>query len=764
MLKKSVLLFGLFVIFFCFATRAEASKVSVFNFATLNMESSGLGTEVTNLLANTLKDSTAISLLDRKDLETFLNFNDLQQNDQLDNVTKIGSKLGLDFIIVGHVEKRSSNISINCKVIQIDAKQIVYNGRASAIGETALKTEIAKLGHLIIKEINKVSREGSDDKSLPSCPPNLQKFPGTKKISLRWQEIPGFAVAGYAVFRAIDKEGPFAMLGQTETNEYTDHGLDSSTIYYYKVRGFDKSGRYSQFTEVISASTDFAPNSPIILKTEGRAKSIQIIWVSSPIKSDDKSQLAGYKIYRSKNEEGSYKELTKIGSSELNYGRDGKIYYQDKELSDSETFYYRIIAYNEKGIESDFCHPIKGTSLSTIASVKTQSDLIREVKLSWSSHASTFIAAYNIYRSSKADGDFVKIKQIPSSGSDGGALTYSDEDDLGDKIKYFYRITVEDDWGVETNPSYTVSAVTRDIPPQNQKLKARSGLVKKVELTWIAATQEEIEGYNIYCSTEKDGNYTLLKKIPGRENNSYVDNYRGFEKIGDAIGGKLAGQIADKIGATLDDNKTYYYRLTTYNKASAESLPDFAFAKTKPCPQKTTGIKGIGMKPREVPLTWKANPEKDISSYHVYRSSEEKGDFAKVGTSEKTAYVDTGLNDGVKYFYKISAEDQDGLISMSSEIISVTTKPKPKPPASLKGNYKNGKAEILWAPNKETDISHYIIYEKKYFGVEKIAETKSANFVDSSIEKGTEKKYVIKAIDRDGLDSEFSAELSVSSK
>ena len=299
MLKKSVLLFGLFVIFFCFSTRAEASKVSVFNFATLNMESSGLGTEVTNLLANTLKDSTAISLLDRKDLETFLNFNDLQQNDQLDNVTKIGSKLGLDFIIVGHVEKRSSNITINCKVIQIDAKQIVYNGRASAIGETALKTEIAKLGHLIIKEINKVAREGSDDKSLPSCPPNLQKFPGTKKISLRWQEIPGFAVAGYAVFRALDKEGPFAMLGQTDTKEYTDHGVDSNTIYYYKVRGFDKSGRYSQFTEVISASTDFAPNSPIILKTEGRAKSIQIIWVPSPIKSDDKSQLAGYKIYLS---------------------------------------------------------------------------------------------------------------------------------------------------------------------------------------------------------------------------------------------------------------------------------------------------------------------------------------------------------------------------------------------------------------------------------------------------------------------------------
>ena len=764
MLKKIVLLFGVSLISFCFAYRAEASKVSVFNFATLNMESSGLGTEVTNMLANTLKDNASISLLDRKDLETFLNFNDLQQNDQIDNVAKIGAKLGLDFIIVGYVEKRGSNIATNCKVIQIDTKQVVYNGRVTAMGETALKTEITKLGYLIIREINKVAKAGSDEKLLASCPPNLQKFPGTKKISLRWLEIPDFAVSGYAVFRALDKDGPFAMLGQTDTREYTDHNVESSTIYYYKVRGFDKSGRPSQFTDVISASTDFAPNSPIILKTEGRAKSIQIIWVPNPTKSGDKSQLAGYKIYRSKNEEGHYKELTKIATSELNYGREGKIYYQDKELYDSETFYYKIIAFNEKGIESDFCYPIKGTSLPIITSMTAQSNLIREVKLSWSNITSAFIAAYNIYRSSKADGNFIKIKQIPSARGDGYILTYSDEDDLGDKIKYFYRIAIEDDWGVETSPSSIVSAITRDIPPQNQKLKARGGLVKKVELTWTAATEEEVEGYNIYCSTEKDGKYILLKNIPGRENISYVDKYRGYEKFGDAFGEKIAAQIADKVGTTLADNQTYYYRLTTYNKGSAESLPDFAFAKTKPCPQKTVGIKGISLKPREVPLTWNANPEQDISIYHIYRSSEEKGDFVKVGKSEKISYVDTGLKDGVKYFYKIQAEDQDGLLSDSSDIISVNTKPKPKPPASLKGTYKNGKAEILWAPNKESDISHYIIYEKKYFSAEKIVETKSANFTDSTIEKGSDRKYVIKAVDSDGLESEFSAELLISSK
>lgn len=749
MLKKIVLLLNMFLIVFCFAFRAEASKVSVFNFAAVNMESSGLGAEVTNLLANTLKDNASISMLDRKDLEAFLSLNDLQQNDRIDNAAKIGSMLGLDFIIVGNVEKRGSSISSNCKVIQVETKQIIYNGRAAAMGEATLKTEIAKLGLLIAKEINKVVREGSDDKSLASCPPNLQKFPGTKKISLRWQEIPGFSAAGYAVFRALDKEGPFAMLGQSDTQEYTDQNVDSGTIYYYKVRGFDKSGRPSQFTAVVSASTDFAPLSPIILKTEGRAKSIQIIWVPSPAKSGDKSQLAGYKIYRSKNEEASYKELVKLGSSELKYSRDGKIYYRDREVSDSETFYYKIIAFNEKGVESDFCHPIKGTSLSVLPAITAASNLIREVKLSWSSNVSAFAAAFNIYRSTKADSDYVKIKQVSSSGgSDDNHFTYSDEDELGDKIKYFYRITIEDDWGAETGPSPIASAITRDIPPQNQKLKARGNLVKKIELSWNAATQEEVEGYNIYCLNQKDGRYDLIKKISGRENISYVDKYCSNELFGTA----------------LADGTAYHYRLTTYNKKSVESLPDTASAKTKPCPQKTTDIKGVSFKPREVPLTWRANPEKDIRVYHIYRSSENKEDFGKVGTSEKTSYVDAGLNDGVKYSYKIIAEDQDGLLSNDSEIVSVTTKPKPGPPDLLKGSYKNGKAEIQWAKNKESDISYYIVYEKKYFSAEKIAESKSANYTDSTLGKGSEKKYVIKAVDRDGLESEFSAELSVSSK
>ena len=114
--------------------------------------------------------------------------------------------------------------------------------------------------------------------------------------------------------------------------------------------------------------------------------------------------------------------------------------------------------------------------------------------------------------------------------------------------------------------------------------------------------------------------------------------------------------------------------------------------------------------------------------------------------------------------YKIQAEDKDGLLSDFSEIINISTKPRPQPPSGLKGAYETGKALITWEPNKETDISQYIIYEKRFFSLEKLAEAKSNSYTDSSIVKGKDRVYVITAVDRDGLESQPSAELTVFAK
>jgi fibronectin type 3 domain-containing protein len=103
-------------------------------------------------------------------------------------------------------------------------------------------------------------------------------------------------------------------------------------------------------------------------------------------------------------------------------------------------------------------------------------------------------------------------------------------------------------------------------------------------------------------------------------------------------------------------------------------------------------------------------------------------------------------------------------LSDFSDVISVTTKPKPKQPEGLKGTYEAGKSELSWSVNKEDDIAHYVVYEKVFLGTQKIAEVKTPNYSDGSIVKGKNKIYVVTAVDSTGLESEISAEFTVSAK
>lgn len=753
MLKKTIpaaLLLWMALVVNAGIVEAGDHQLSVFNFGTTNIEASGLGTSVTNALISTLGKNPSISILDRKDLETFLNLNDLQQNDKLDNVVNIGSRLGLDFIVVGSVEKRGSAITVKCSLIQIDKKKEVYSTQVRAFGEAALSAEIAKLSSSIIEVLTQ-GGSGAEGAALtdasgaaaPAVPLNLQGIPGNRKITLRWQSSPLFAAAGYQVFRALSQNGPFAMLAQTDKTQYQDTDVENNIQYFYRVRAYDRLSRMSDYTSVVSARTDFAPNPPIILKMEGRAKSMLIIWAPSPTQSLDKSALVGYKIYRAQNEDGPYQEVNQLLLSDLTGTSDGKIHYRATALPDGQTLFYRLAAFNAKGIESELCHPVKATTLPVIDTMKTGSNLIREVKLTWSGIESPFVVAYNIYRSLKSDGSFVKIKRITKS-ADNKQYEYSDTEGLGDKIEYYYTITAEDDLGGETSPSTAALAVTRDIPPQPQNFSARSGLVKKVELTWQAAKDPEVEGYYIFWSLEKSGQYQLLKKVSGRDNNFYPDETRGFNK--------------------LEDGKTYYYMLTAYNKVDAQSKQAMAEATTKPRPQKPSGLKGAALKVKTAPLTWQANPEKDISSYLIFRAGDGSENFSPVGQAAGFSYTDANLKDGTTYRYLIQAKDNDGLLSDFSDYIAVTTKPKPQAPQNLQGRYEAGKAELSWTANKEADIAHYVVYEKIFMGVEKIAEVKNNGYSDSSIVREKNKKYVVSAVDKDGLEGEVSTELTVSAK
>jgi TolB-like protein len=132
---------------------APRYSVSVFHFKPVNMESSGYGITVTNTLIHAPGMRAAFAIMDRRDLEIFLVANDLQQNDQIENVTKIGTRLGLNFVIAGSVEKRGTMIVTHCKVISIEKRTVVFTNQSISTGESDLISNIMKMSDAIVEAI-----------------------------------------------------------------------------------------------------------------------------------------------------------------------------------------------------------------------------------------------------------------------------------------------------------------------------------------------------------------------------------------------------------------------------------------------------------------------------------------------------------------------------------------------------------------------------------------------------------------------------------
>jgi len=741
---------------------ADASaqvKVSVFNFGTLNLDSSGYGTTITNTLLTTLTGEPAFSIVERKELEAFLSLNDLQQDERIENVVNIGTRLGINMVVVGNVEKKGGVISISTKVILVEDKKVIFNNQLRVLGDAGLISEVQQLGKKIAAMIaaQAVAKDPEAAKSsLAAVPVNIQLISGNKSIRIVWDDTSVTSSAGYEVFRADQEGDKFVRVGQSSKKEYHDQNLEFGKTYFYKIRSISTKGVWSDYSSVASGKTVLTPGVPVILKAEGRIKGIQLTWSPNPAQSDDPLKMVGYKLDRSKVDDWprevvvtlSGKDLGADSASELD--KLAKVTYLDKGLAEGVDYYYKITAFNEANLESDHSAALKGTTLSGVAKLNAQSNLIREVRLSWAPVDSPFIKGYNIYRGTSDKAPFTKIKRLDSFniGPD-KTIQYADQDGLADDVQYYYQVTAFEEGGVETDSLVNASAITRKKPSVAQGVSASSGLVKKVELFWKPSSSDDVEGYNIYWSKGplSGGKPNLLKRIEGRP----VSNYT----------------VTHHNNRDLDDNSTYFYFLTTFNKLNVESeLSESVAATTKPRPVKPTGLKGVDLKVKSTVLTWQANPETDIVLFHIFRATgKESSDFSSVGKVEgKVEFLDNDLKDGTFYQYRIQAEDKDGLLSDASDIIKVQTKPRARPPENLTGEFRQGKAELRWNPGPEADLDQYIVYEKRFLGREKVASTRETTYSDVSLSKGKSKTYIVTVVDRDGLESEASSELTVAAK
>ncbi len=729
--------------FLCQADRKI--RIAIFTFNILNLGAAGYDATISNLFMTLLAEHQIFEVMSRKELEESLRRAGLQQSEDVAVVRKVGTRLGLDGIIFGNVEKVGSAIEFEVKFVEMSGGETLLHRQEEVFGHVALRQKIEEITGEIVQIANQYQPQQvvvtEEVSPYPAQPTGLQARGGSQKVVLSWNANKESNLRGYKVFRGATPVGPFGKVASVKKNTFTDNDLENNRTYYYKIQAYNQEGRESPASDVIAAETAPSPFSPIILDATPLIGGIRIRWTTNPRKVEDGTEVSGFKVYRATDPEGDYVWVSSITakSDQLGELKVKKHEYDDMGLADGSKYYYRLTAFNDKQIESDFSSALEGSSVSIPTGVQATGDMIREIHLQW--HPSPFkeTKGYRIYRHTAPDGTFERIAELQGNNK----TTHIDQENLGDATTYFYRVTVYDNKGRETGLSETASATTRGKPPTPEGLTAQSGLVKKVSLSWKVRPEKEVEGYYVYWNSSAAGEFKEIAKVKGRNKTSFVDK-------GDR-------------DRPLDDNSTYYYMLTSYNKVDVNSDPCLVVsATTKPRPQSPTGLSAQGGLPGKIALTWNSNPETDLKYFHLFRQEPEKK-FKEVNKlpADKTQYEDDGLDHGTTYVYRLQAEDKDKLLSDFSATAEATTKPLPRPPTGLEAKAIANGFELLWQPNPEPDVVRYTVYIQSFFADKEIGSTEKTSFTINTLKADEEYTVSLTAVDQDGLESNKSEPVTV---
>ncbi len=166
---------------------------------------------------------------------------------------------------------------------------------------------------------------------VPSVPEIVDSSSGTHEAFLRWTapSYPGPGTLTYHLFRdgALVFSGPSVSL--------TDTGLTSGQTYAYKVSASNSVG-WGLNSTVVSVTTKVAPSAPVDLQlTSGNA--LVILTWSAPT-DQGSAPVSAYKILRGTNSS-ALSLVTTITAQ----------YYQDVNLTNGQTYYYRVCACSSVG-------------------------------------------------------------------------------------------------------------------------------------------------------------------------------------------------------------------------------------------------------------------------------------------------------------------------------------------------------------------------------------------------------------------------------
>jgi fibronectin type 3 domain-containing protein len=202
------------------------------------------------------------------------------------------------------------------------------------------------------------------------------------------------------------------------------------------------------------------------------------------------------------------------------------------------------------------------------------------------------------------------------------------------------------------------------------------------------------------------------------------------------------------VDKNLKPNTLYKYRIATFDK---NNIPSFAVETTQKTLPTVAPVIPLEVRPLikgKVKIIFRPHPNERVNGYIIERFNDKKAKWEKIATLNhryNVEYIDKNLIDGKIYKYRIFATTFDNLISYPSQIITISTYPRPPIIMDVKASLDLPKQiKLTWSPIK--DAAYYKIYKKKFLKFEPIGKTTKNYFIDYINKDGESAYYKVTAV------------------
>jgi fibronectin type 3 domain-containing protein len=371
--------------------------------------------------------------------------------------------------------------------------------------------------------------------------------------------------------------------------------------------------------------------------------------------------------------------------------------YTDTGLDPNRTYYYRVTVVDPNGRTSssneEAGRPRLAASLDPVTLDVPSNVTETSVSLSFSRCLAPTFAQYRILRGEHRNLDTDPERRLLTTITSAGTTTYDDRTELEQGMSYYYRVDAVDGNGT-ASPSNTVSATIPDLPPAAVTLNAPTSTGETaVLLSW---TQSDIRDFQRY----------ELRRASAAGVGPEADSLASFDQK----------ESVSYLDAGLTENTKYFYRIFVIDKggnragsnelkvttANADPDPVELFVPTEDTNAFTPSVTS----------SWAVSLAHDFAEYRLYRDTapavgETSTLVRTIADSMVVSYLDAGLSDNTRYYYRVFVRDDAGGKAGSNEQSVVTANRPPTPVTlSVSGTTANS-ISVNWTQNNDHDFNEY---------------------------------------------------------